>query len=47
MTALFRDVATGGAERCGLAYPHRDDERVTAHLRWVRSEAARADEREA
>jgi aminoglycoside 6-adenylyltransferase len=47
MAALFREVATGVADRFGFVYPHRDDERVTAHLRWVRSEAARASERRA
>lgn len=37
MADLFRDVATGVAARFGFAYPRRDDERVTAHLRWVRA----------
>jgi aminoglycoside 6-adenylyltransferase len=45
MTELFRDVATGVAERFGFAYPSRDAERVTAHLRRVRTEAAGATER--
>lgn len=39
MADLFRDVATGVAERYGFDYPQRDDERVTAHLRRVRDEA--------
>ena len=37
MADLFRDVATGVAERFGFTYPERDDERVTAHLRRVRA----------
>ncbi len=39
MCDLFRDVAIGVAERFGFDYPKRDDERVTAHLRRVRSAA--------
>jgi aminoglycoside 6-adenylyltransferase len=45
MAELFRDVATDVAERHGFDYPHRDDGRVTAHLRRVRAEAAGASER--
>ena len=40
MADLFRDVATGVAERFDFPYPERDDERVTAHLRRVRAAAA-------
>ncbi|MFN2323367.1 MAG: aminoglycoside 6-adenylyltransferase [Trueperaceae bacterium] len=36
---LVRDVATGVAERFGFAYPQRDDEWVTAHLRRVWAQA--------
>ena len=42
MGALFRDVARGVAVRYGFAYPERDDERVSAHLRRVRAEASAA-----
>jgi aminoglycoside 6-adenylyltransferase len=36
MTALFRDVAVGVAERFGFLYPWQDDERVMAHVKRVR-----------
>lgn len=35
MTGLFRRVALEVAGHSGLAYPHQDDERVSAHLRHV------------
>ena len=43
MGALFRDVARGVAARYGFVYPEHDDERVSAHLRRVRSAAVDLD----
>jgi aminoglycoside 6-adenylyltransferase len=37
MCRLFRITATEVAEFCGFDYPHGDDERVSAHLKHVRS----------
>jgi len=37
MCDLFRQVAVPIAERFGFAYPHGDDQRVSAHLRHVRA----------
>jgi aminoglycoside 6-adenylyltransferase len=37
MCALFRRIATRVAEHFGYDYPHGDDERVSAHLKHVRS----------
>jgi len=36
MCTLFRRVARSVAEQFGLAYPHGDDQRVSAHLEHVR-----------
>lgn len=43
MTRLFRSVAAEVAARHGLAYPQRDDERVTALLRRMRARAGSAE----
>lgn len=37
MCALFRTTAKHVAQHLGFAYPHMDDERVSAHLRYVQS----------
>jgi len=37
MCELFRTTAVRVAAHCGLEYPYGDDERVSAHLRHVRS----------
>jgi aminoglycoside 6-adenylyltransferase len=37
MCDLFRQVAVPIAKRFGFAYPHGDDQRVSAHLRHVRA----------
>ena len=36
MCTLFRRVALSVAEQLGFAYPHEDDQRVSAHLEHVR-----------
>jgi len=36
MGHLFRRIAIAVAEQFGFAYPHGDDERVSAHLRHIR-----------
>jgi aminoglycoside 6-adenylyltransferase len=36
MCTLFREVALPLAQQFGLAYPHHDDQRVSAHLQHVR-----------
>jgi aminoglycoside 6-adenylyltransferase len=36
MCTLFREVALPVAEQFGFAYPHEDDQRVSAHLEHVR-----------
>ena len=41
---LFRRLAIEVAEYFGFAYPHRDDERVSAHLRHVRDLPRNAEE---
>ncbi|MBX3014030.1 MAG: aminoglycoside 6-adenylyltransferase [Caldilineaceae bacterium] len=37
MAALFRQTGLAVATHFGFAYPHQDDERVTAHLQHVRA----------
>jgi aminoglycoside 6-adenylyltransferase len=37
MCDLFRQVAVPIAERYGFSYPHDDAQRVSAHLRHVRT----------
>ena len=37
MTELFRRVAIPVAEHFGYDYPYGDDQRVSAHLRHVRT----------
>ena len=44
MCALFRIAAGEVAEKSGFAYPHGDDERVSVHLKHVRSLPADAKE---